>query len=64
MAARKKLGELMTEHGYVTRAQVEEALKIQRQPGEHRLLGQILVSRGYVRPPQVQISLARQKELS
>ncbi len=57
----KRLGELLAEKGYVTPDQVEEALRIQKKPGETRLLGQILISRGFATPPQVQVALAKQK---
>jgi len=61
MASGKRLGEVMVEKGYVTQEQVEEALRLQRMPGEKRMLGQILISRGFATPPQVQVALARQK---
>ena len=56
----KKIGEIMTESGYVTGEQVQESLMLQATPGEKRLLGQILVGRGYCTTPQVQVALARQ----
>ncbi|MCE9614403.1 MAG: hypothetical protein K8T26_09010 [Lentisphaerae bacterium] len=62
MSSWKRLGELMSEHGYVTPEQVEEALKVQSKPGESRLLGQILISRGYATAPQIQVALAKQKQ--
>lgn len=59
---RKRLGEILVEAGYLSRAQLDEALAIQGKPGERRLLGQILVSRGFVTRVQIQIALAKQKD--
>jgi len=63
MTDKKRIGELLENSGYITSAQIEEALDVQSRPDEHRLLGQILVSRGYATMPQVQIALARQKDV-
>lgn len=57
----KRVGEILVEGGYITRAKLAEAMAVQKRPGETRLLGQILVSRGYVTPAQIKIALARQK---
>lgn len=62
MSERKRIGDLLSEHGYVTPDQVQEALKQQSSPNENRLLGQILISRGYATLPQVQIALAMQQQ--
>ena len=57
----KRLGDLLRERGYVTDAQIEEALRVQSRPGEKRLLGQILVGREYATAAEVQVALAKQK---
>lgn len=61
MSSQKRLGEVLCDQGYVTKEQVEEALKIQSRPDERRMLGQILISHGFATAPQIQIALARQK---
>ena len=60
-AKARRLGDLLRERGYLTDAQIEEALRVQSRPGEKRLLGQILVGRGYASAAQIQVALAKQK---
>ena len=57
----KKIGELLVEKKYITPEQLDEALAVQKRPGERRRLGEILVARGYLRQARVQVALARQK---
>lgn len=47
----KTIGELLLEKGAINKAQLEEALKIQREKGG--LLGQILAGLGYVTEEQI-----------
>lgn len=39
MARRKRLGEILSEKGHLTDAQLEEVLGIRSKPGENRMLG-------------------------
>lgn len=55
---RKLIGEILENLGLVTRAQIEEALQIQRKTGER--LGQILVRLGYISSEDVCRGLATQ----
>jgi type IV pilus assembly protein PilB len=43
---KKQLGDLLLENGVISKAQLEEALRVQRETGER--LGRVLVSLGYV----------------
>ncbi|MGE5237416.1 MAG: GspE/PulE family protein [Chloroflexota bacterium] len=55
---RKKIGHLLLELGYVTKAQIEEALALQET--EHsRQLGKILVQLGYLTKEQVSEALSK-----
>ncbi len=44
--ARKKIGDMLCEHGLITQAQLEEALIIQEQSGVR--LGEVLVNKGHI----------------
>jgi hypothetical protein len=61
MAMPKMIGELLVEKKHITPEQLDEALAVQKRPGERRRLGEILVARGYVRQAQIQVALANQK---
>jgi hypothetical protein len=54
---KRLFGEIAIERGYVTVAQVKQALEIQREmrrAGEgHKLIGVLLVELGYMSPKQV-----------
>jgi len=60
---RKRIGEILKEIGYLTEAQLREALAVQAREGGRRMLGQILVSRGYVTPARLRVALAKQKAM-
>ena len=62
MAQRKRLGEILLGKGYLTQAQLEEALgTIGFTPGAGQMLGQILLGLGYVTQKQIDEALAVQK---
>lgn len=54
-AAWRPLGKLLVENGYLTKAELRQALAQQRESGGRRLLGEILVAEGFLSG----ISLAR-----
>ena len=54
----KQLGELLIERGIITEAQLEKALKIQREKGG--LIGQILVVLGFAKEDEIAQSLTVQ----
>ena len=56
-----KLGETLLAEGKITRAQLDEALSVQRH--DQRQLGQILLSAGYVSPADLARALARRLRL-
>jgi type IV pilus assembly protein PilB len=56
--AKRRLGDLMVEMGFLTPAQLEVALKEQRRTGE--LLGQTLERLGFVSPEKMALVLAAQ----
>ncbi|XCP86785.1 ATPase, T2SS/T4P/T4SS family [Roseburia hominis] len=57
-----RIGEILTELGYVTGEQMEQALLYQKEHRDRRL-GQILVELGFVSEPQVLEALASRLEL-
>ena len=56
MAARKRIGELLVEKGWITVEQVDEALQIQtgQSEDERKRLGKILGDLGYVTEQQLE----------
>ena len=56
-----KLGETLLAQGKITRAQLDEALSVQRH--DQRQLGQILLSAGYVSPADLARALAKRLRL-
>ncbi|MFZ5688127.1 MAG: GspE/PulE family protein [Bacillota bacterium] len=46
MPPKKRLGELLVDSGLITQAQLQEALKLQKQTGDR--LGRVLISHGFV----------------
>lgn len=56
----KLVGQILCEKGYITQAQLEQALK--RQSEECRLLGEILVSLGYITQEQLKEAIELQKK--
>lgn len=58
MSAHETLGLLLVREGLITRPQLYDALRLQRQTG--RLLGTCLLSLGYVRPEALLAMLSRQ----
>ncbi len=55
---RRSIGEILLEHGYVTKEQVDEAVAVQAQTG--RPLGQILVEAGTITRLELASALAEQ----
>ena len=51
MIVSKQLGELLLERGIINEAQLEKALKVQREKGG--LIGQILVMLGYSKEEEI-----------
>jgi hypothetical protein len=60
----KRVGEILVETKHITQAKLDEALAIQKKPGEKRMIGQILLGRGLVTRAQLEIALAKQKALT
>lgn len=60
----KRVGEILAEQGHITQARLDEALSIQKKPGEKRMIGQILLGRGLVTRAQLEIALAKQKAVA
>ncbi|HKH11015.1 MAG TPA: ATPase, T2SS/T4P/T4SS family [Rubrobacter sp.] len=56
-----KLGESLLADGKISRAQLDEALSVQRQ--DQRQLGQILISAGFVTPADLAMDLAKRLRL-
>ena len=54
----KQLGELLIERGIITKAQLEEGLRVQREKGG--LLGQVLVALGFTREEEIAQALTVQ----
>jgi len=54
---RERLGDILTDLGYVTRRQLREAVK---RYGKHTLLGELLVESGVVLPEQLEEALREQ----
>jgi len=55
---KKQLGELLIERGVITRAQLEEALQVQKKKGG--LVGQILVALGFTKEEEIAQALTVQ----
>jgi type IV pilus assembly protein PilB len=60
-AGEDRIGEILFSQGKITRAQLDEALTVQRQEG--RQLGQILLSAGYVDAQDLAMALAKKLRL-
>ena len=58
----KRLGEIVVREGWVTWAQLDEALNIQKNSG--RVLGEILVDKGYLTDKNLARALAIQFDMS
>ena len=59
MAQTKPLGQILSEKGYITQAQLELAFKHQIE--EYKLLGELLVSLGDITEKQLEEALELQK---
>lgn len=57
---KKRLGELLLEKGYISKQQLEKALRIQSEEDSGKLLGEIFVDLGYVSEEEVMICLTAQ----
>jgi predicted RNA-binding protein associated with RNAse of E/G family len=59
-------GQIALRKGFVTREQIEEAVKIQKERAteglEHRLIGSLLYSLGYMRVEQINEVIEEQQE--
>ena len=65
VAKRMRLGELAVSRDFLTREELEDALRAQDelfQEGTDRLLGEILVEKGYIRPGHLDALLRAQEE--
>ncbi|HHO57553.1 MAG TPA: GspE/PulE family protein, partial [Oceanithermus profundus] len=60
MSYRSKLGELLVRRGYITEAQLQDALREQARTGER--LGQVLLRRGYLKEEDLVRALATQQQ--
>ena len=56
-----RLGEILTQQGLLTEAQLQEALDAQRKSG--RKLGRVFVEKGFVSEDQISTALARQLQV-
>jgi hypothetical protein len=54
----RPLGRLLVENGFLSEAELEEALAVQRR--SHRRLGEILIARGWLTGPALALALAEQ----
>jgi len=59
-SARRRLGDILVEKGYLSPEQLEEALQHQRSSGRTRLLGEILLSLGHCSEEQIAECLAEE----
>ncbi|MBR1931381.1 MAG: Flp pilus assembly complex ATPase component TadA [Lachnospiraceae bacterium] len=55
-----RLGELLVDAGYLTNAQLEQALAIQRSSEKKQMLGELLIELGYVQEEEILQELSRQ----
>ena len=57
-SAHKRFGVIAIDKGFITMAQLVEALNIQAEEnvveGTHRLIGKILMDKGYITQPQIE----------
>ncbi|GEM90383.1 GspE/PulE family protein [Oceanithermus desulfurans] len=60
MSYRSKLGELLVRRGYISEAQLQDALREQARTGER--LGQVLLRRGYLKEEDLVRALATQQQ--
>ena len=58
-----RIGDLLVQAGYITDAQLKEALGIQKESGGKRI-GQVLIELGYVTEPQMLLALANRLDMS
>ena len=59
-AAWRPLGRLLVDEGYVTKAELRKALRVQRESSGRRLLGEILVAEGFLSGIALARALAEQ----
>lgn len=59
---RAKIGAVMVRRGYVTKDQVQECLRIQKQLRRPEMLGQILLKKGYAQHRHVQAAIVEQRQ--
>jgi Mrp family chromosome partitioning ATPase len=59
---RRKIGQILTRAGYITEAQLAEALRLSRSAG--RRLGETLVQLGYVTVQELDVAMATQADQS
>ncbi len=57
-----RIGDLLVQAGYITDAQLKEALGIQKESGGKRI-GQVLIEMGYVTEPQMLLALANRLDM-
>ncbi|MCX5672478.1 MAG: hypothetical protein NTU94_14265, partial [Planctomycetota bacterium] len=55
---RARLGDLLMAHGVITAGQLANALEVQQQGQQERLIGEILVDLGYASQEQVLAAVA------
>ncbi|GAB4273673.1 MAG: type II secretion system ATPase GspE [Candidatus Rifleibacteriota bacterium] len=63
MQAWKKIGEILVEKGVLKKADLEDALILQKKEKAPRKIGEILLENGYIDEPVLYASLAHQWEL-
>lgn len=69
MAARKRIGEILVELGYLTHEQLEKALEVVQatrasRPHSRELLGKMLINMGFITEEQLAQAIARQWNIS
>ncbi|MBP8304202.1 MAG: Flp pilus assembly complex ATPase component TadA [Phycisphaerae bacterium] len=57
----RPVGRILTKMGLVSREQVHEALKLQKERGGGVKIGQVFIEKGFITPDQLQVALAAQR---
>src|SRR5436305_1511964 len=63
LRSRPRLGDLLIRRGFLTTEQLQEALRLQNEGGQTKLLGELLISREYCTEEQILECLAVEFQL-
>jgi type IV pilus assembly protein PilB len=60
LRSREKIGEILVKEGIITEAQLEEAIKAQKENSAYSSLGETMISLGFIQEKDIAIALSKQ----